>query len=73
MTIKSALNGICCAWLLARPPALAAQSRIPAGTPIAFRIGESVSSDTSMAGHAFHAVVIAPVYVGERLTIAPGT
>ncbi len=59
--------------LLARVPALAAQSRIPADTPISFRIGESVSSDTSMAGRVFHAVVIAPVYVGDRLTIAPGT
>ncbi len=68
--MKSVLTGIWCALLLA--PTLAAQSRIPAGTPISFRIGESVTSDTSTVGRAFHAVVIAPVSVGDHLTIEPG-
>lgn len=71
--MQSVFHGLCCAVLLAGAPALAAQSRIPAGTPIAFRIRESVSSDTSMAGRSFHAVVIAPVHVDDRLLIAPGT
>lgn len=71
--MKSAFHGMCTALLLARAPALAAQSRIPAGTPIAFRISEPVSSDTSMSGAAFHAIVIAPVQVEDRLLIAPGT
>jgi hypothetical protein len=54
-------------------PRVHAQARIPAGTPITFRIAESVSSDTAMAGRAFHATVMGPVRVDARLLITPGT
>ena len=71
--MKRVIHGVCWALLLARVPALAAQSRVPAGTPITFRISAPVSSDISMIGRVFRATVIAPVRIDDRLAIAPGT
>ncbi len=70
--MKRVLYGIGWVLLLSRTPALAAQSRLPAGTPIVFRVSEALSSDTVMAGRGFRATVIAPVRSGEHLLIPPG-
>jgi LssY C-terminus len=48
-------------------------SDLPAGTELHIRLASQVGSQVSRGGDPVEAVVIAPVKIGDRIVIAPGT
>lgn len=63
---------VACAVLLAVALPAAAQTTLPAGTPVHVRLQQTVSSDRSTAGQQFTAVVSEPVVANGKVVVPKG-
>lgn len=71
--VRTAMSAVLLLALLGQPTFAATDATLPEGTRISLQLNQHLSTKSNVEGDSFTALVIAPVYLGDRMVIPKGS